>query len=210
MVLRDHGSPIVFNNIIEGCSNGGIAVENGCTALIVNNVIYGCGPGVKCFDLGRWDPPYSLNPGGGTATVINCIIRNWIERRKQILRPRPKIGNSSLFRFEAGRAGYICETFRREIRRADDRSIFPTEQSFLTYAMRDVRWWPEDWVASFKYHCRPWFPLNHLRMPRPPAAARILVFHGHPDPDEALSGFRGKHPLHRTLPAPWIAKHWRE
>jgi hypothetical protein len=24
--------------------------------------------------LGRWGPPYRLNPGGGTATVINCII----------------------------------------------------------------------------------------------------------------------------------------
>ncbi|UCD53417.1 MAG: hypothetical protein JSW27_12350, partial [Phycisphaerales bacterium] len=30
--------------------------------------------GLRLFDLGRWDPPYSLSPGGGIATVINCII----------------------------------------------------------------------------------------------------------------------------------------
>ena len=74
MVLRDKGSPLVINNVIIGCANGGIAVENSCTATLINNTIVRCGRGVRLFDLGRWDPPYSLNPGGGTATLINCII----------------------------------------------------------------------------------------------------------------------------------------
>ncbi|MEN6424397.1 MAG: right-handed parallel beta-helix repeat-containing protein [Phycisphaerales bacterium] len=76
MVLRDKGSPVVANNVIIGCSSGGIAVENSCTATLINNTIVNCGRGIRLFDLGRWDPPYSLNPGGGTATVINCIIWN--------------------------------------------------------------------------------------------------------------------------------------
>lgn len=74
MVLRDKGSPLVMNNLIIGCSSGGIAVENSCTATLINNTIVNCGRGLRLFDLGRWDPPYSLNPGGGTATVVNCII----------------------------------------------------------------------------------------------------------------------------------------
>jgi parallel beta-helix repeat protein len=74
IVLRDRSSPVVMNNVIEGCASGGIAIENSCTALLVNNTIVDCGRGLRLFDLGRWDPPYSLNPGGGTATVINCII----------------------------------------------------------------------------------------------------------------------------------------
>ena len=74
MVLRDKGSPLVINNVIIGCANGGIAVENSCTATLINNTIVRCGRGVRLFDLGRWGPPYRLNPGGGTATLINCII----------------------------------------------------------------------------------------------------------------------------------------
>lgn len=76
MVLRDKSSPLVMNNLIIGCSSGGIAVENSCSAILINNTIVNCGRGIRLFDLGRWDPPYSLNPGGGTATITNCIIWN--------------------------------------------------------------------------------------------------------------------------------------
>jgi hypothetical protein len=65
-----------MNNLIIGCSSGGIAVENSCTATLINNTIVNCGTGIRLFDLGRWGPPYSLNPGGGTATITNCIIWN--------------------------------------------------------------------------------------------------------------------------------------
>jgi hypothetical protein len=74
IVLRDKGFPVVMNNVIYNCHTAGIAVENSCQALIVNNTIVNCGRGLRLFDLGRWGPPYRLNPGGGTATVINCII----------------------------------------------------------------------------------------------------------------------------------------
>jgi parallel beta-helix repeat protein len=74
IVLRDKGSPVVMNNVIANCTSGGIAIENSCTATLVNNTIYNCTRGLRLFDLGRWDHPYHLNPGGGTATVINCII----------------------------------------------------------------------------------------------------------------------------------------
>jgi hypothetical protein len=76
MVLRDKGSPLVMNNLIIGCSAGGIAVENSCSATLINNTIVNCGRGIRLFDLGRWDAPYRLNPGGGTATITNCIIWN--------------------------------------------------------------------------------------------------------------------------------------
>jgi len=76
MVLRDKGSPVVMNNLIIGCSAGGIAVENSCSATLINNTIVNCGRGIRLFDLGRWDAPYRLNPGGGTATITNCIIWN--------------------------------------------------------------------------------------------------------------------------------------
>jgi hypothetical protein len=140
----------------------------------------------------------------------NCIIHNWWERRKQIFRKRPEIGNSSIFRFEAGRSQYIYDTFIAEIDRAQNRSIFVTEQHFLTYAMKERYWWPEEWVRSFKYHCRPSFPFNLVTPPKKPPGARILVFHGKPDPPDAVEGVRGGKLHHRVLPAPWVAEDWRE
>jgi hypothetical protein len=74
VVLRDRCFPVMINNLIYDCSSAGIAVENSCEALLVNNTIVDCGRGLRLFDLGRWGPPYRLNPGGGTARLVNCII----------------------------------------------------------------------------------------------------------------------------------------
>jgi hypothetical protein len=76
IVLRDKCYPVVKNNVIYDCRNAGIAIENSCEAFLVNNTIFDCGRGLRLFDLGRAGPPYYLTPGGGTATVINCIIRD--------------------------------------------------------------------------------------------------------------------------------------
>jgi hypothetical protein len=138
----------------------------------------------------------------------NCIIHNWIERRKTLFRKAPAIGNSSVFRFEAGSSNYIYETFVREIDRATDRTQFRTEQAFLTYAMRERYWWPDAWVQSFKRHCMWMFPLNLFLTPTLPTGTKILVFHGRPDPDEALKGYRGRRMHQYARPASWIAKYW--
>lgn len=139
----------------------------------------------------------------------NCIIHNWIEWHKTIFRARPNIGNSSVFRFEAGKSGYIYEDFLKRFEDANNRKLFPTEQAFLTDSMKKVNWWPEEWVVSFKRKCRPVFPLNLMIPPQEPKT-RILVFHGNPDPDQAVAGFRGRKPHHYTLPAPWILEHWKK
>jgi parallel beta-helix repeat protein len=76
IVLRDKCYPVLMNNVIYDCRNAGIAIENSCEALLVNNTIFDCGRGLRLFDLGRAGPPYYLTPGGGTATVINCVIWN--------------------------------------------------------------------------------------------------------------------------------------
>jgi hypothetical protein len=138
----------------------------------------------------------------------NCIIHNWVNPRKELIGRRPPVGNSSIFRFEAGKSNYIYETFVREMAQAEDLSVFNTEQAFLTHAMRKVHWWPEKWARSYKRHCRPAVPLNLLCTPKPPRGCRILVFHGRPDPDEAIRGYRGAKIHHHIKPAPWIADYW--
>ena len=137
-----------------------------------------------------------------------CIIRNWIERRKKILRPRPNVGNSSVFRFDAGEWPGIAGQFLQNPRAA--REDFPTEQAFMTHAvgLGNITWWPEEWVRSYKFHCRPLFPLNWIVRPEFPERARIVAFHGRPKMPEAIAGFKGKWHK-RILPMPEIADYWR-
>ncbi|MEX1316528.1 MAG: hypothetical protein AB1Z22_05280, partial [Synechococcaceae cyanobacterium] len=137
-----------------------------------------------------------------------CMIHNWSAGSRALLGHRPPIGNSSVFRFEAGGSQAVVDTFLDQIAEAEDRSVYNTEQAFMTHAMGQVTWWPDSWVRSYKRHCRPLFPLNHLRTPRPPRDCRVLVFHGVPDPDQAIQGFRGRKPHHGCRPAPWIQDHW--
>lgn len=151
---------------------------------------------------GSIDKFFEFHPGK------NCIIHNWLPAHKQLLRKRPDIGNSSVFRFEAGASGYIYETYMANKFDAEERSKFPTEQAFLTHAMVEKYYWPEEWVRSFKRHCRRIFPLNYVLPPRLPHEASIIAFHGQPDPDEAIAGFRGRKIHHFTKPAPWIRKFW--
>lgn len=135
-----------------------------------------------------------------------CIIHNWVPWRKQLLRSRPDIGNSSVFRFMPGRCDHALERFVKDPGHAFN--DYPTEQAFMTDCMRDRKaYWPEDWVHSFKHHCRPIFPLNLLLTPRVKPGIRVLVFHGRPNPDEAIAGYRGRL-RHTSRPVPQLSAHW--
>lgn len=136
------------------------------------------------------------------------IIHNWVGWRKTLLRKRPEIGNSSVFRFEANRCGFVWDQFHREKEWA--LANFRPPQSYLTHCIRPrMVYWPETWVRSFKRHCRPVFPLNLIVPARMPKDCSIVAFHGRPNPDEALVGYKGTKPHHRCLPTPWIADYWR-
>lgn len=135
-----------------------------------------------------------------------CIIHNWIQAH-MILKKRPDIGNSSVFRWRAGTMQFAVDKFHSEIEWA--LANFRPPQAYLTYALGEKHWWPESWVKSFKRHCIPAFPLNLAMSPRIPTDARILVFHGRPDPDEAIGGYRAQRLHRRTRPARWIADYWR-
>ncbi len=140
-----------------------------------------------------------------------CIIRNWVELRKRLLRKVPFCGNSSCFRFEAGeKSDYIYRTFLKEMDDAMDSSKFTTEQAYMTHAVgfENIHFWPANFVRSFKRSCvYPW-PLNHFLTPRLNPDTGILCFHGHPTPTEAIAGYRGRHLNTWTKPAKWVEDLW--
>ncbi len=155
--------------------------------------------------LGSLDPFFDYRPGGF------CIIRNWLEWRKHIFKGMPKIGNSSCFRFEAGKMGYVYEKFLAEMDVAVQQKYYRTEQAYMTHAvgLENVNWWPSDWVQSFKRSCLKPFPLNYLFAPKPPKNARILCFHGRPNPPDAIAGYKGRHLNTFVKPCPWVEEIWK-
>jgi hypothetical protein len=137
-----------------------------------------------------------------------AIIHNWVHWRKSLFGKRPEIGNSSVFRWQANKHGHVVEQYLVEKDWALE--TFQPPQSYLSHCIRErMVYWPDSWVKSFKKHCRPPYPLNLFLEPRLPKEASIIAFHGRPDPDEALVGYKGKKPHHSVLPAKWIQRHWK-
>ena len=137
------------------------------------------------------------------------IIRDWVALGRRIFPKGPPVGNSSVFRFNANECSFVYEQYLREKDWA--LSNFRPPQSYLTHCIRPrMAFWPKQWTISFKEHCRPVFPLNYLVEARCPPDARIVVFHGRPDPDEAAYGFRGKKIHHYVKPTTWVRELWEK
>ena len=85
------------------------------------------------------------------------------------------------------------------------------EQEFITgYLGRQgkVSFWPEGWCVSFKRHCMRRGLMGWFQPPIIPPGARIIAFHGKPNPPDAIAGVSGKW-YRRVLPTQWVAEHWR-
>jgi hypothetical protein len=128
-----------------------------------------------------------------------CIIENWTQRGRGI-------GNSSVFRFEAGAHRAVLQRFCADA--AEIVRSWPNEQTYLSRSVGEVTLWPQSWCRSFKHDCLPARPLRPFREAGIPENARVIVFHGEPKPPEAA---RGVWPQSQTglRPVSWIAEHWR-
>lgn len=129
------------------------------------------------------------------------IIRDVKFRRKVI-------GNSSVYRFTVGRYSEVLQDFIDNFEWV--RTNFRNEQAYLSYAINklgELNFWPEAWCPSFKYHCmKPW-PMGLFKDAELPKGAKVVVFHGHPLPDEAINGVTTKW-IRPVRPTPWVADYW--
>ena len=134
-----------------------------------------------------------------------CVIHNWTQ-------PKLRVGNTSVFRFPVGRYAEVFDRFERDPQEV--LRTFRIEQQYISALIPEQQFWPAPWVISFKHSCLPAFPRNHWVTPPLPDDARIVAFHGKPDPIDAL---QGKWPApwwrrleKKVLPTPWIAQHWTD
>jgi hypothetical protein len=128
------------------------------------------------------------------------IIRDWIKK--------DGTGNSSVYRFEVGAHPEILSEFEASFEEIKARHR--NEQEYLSSALMEKNalvYWPDHWCRSFKRHCLKPLSFFIARDTEIPEDARVIVFHGKPDPHEAIIGVSGKW-YRRFKPATWISDHW--
>ncbi len=138
-----------------------------------------------------------------------AIIENWYQ-------PGKLVGQASAICFEAGQSEALLQNYLANPIKVLD--AYRTEQAYITgfLGKQGFDYFPPSWCISFKKHCmasgmRRFFSSRA----REPQDAKIVVFHGRPNPPDAISGQWGK-PLpwykrwyKRIQPTPWVANHWR-
>lgn len=127
------------------------------------------------------------------------IIENWTQRGRGI-------GNSSVYRFEAGKQAHVLDAYINDPEAAAKN--FHNEQTFLSKHARGLNYWNEAWVKSFKHQCIPPTPLNWFVEPKKPIGTKIVAFHGHPKPIHAADGVWLKR-FRRVLPTSWIRENYK-
>ncbi|MCL1892168.1 MAG: glycosyltransferase [Alphaproteobacteria bacterium] len=121
-----------------------------------------------------------------------------------------KEGNSSVVRFEIGKHQDVLDYFEKNFDRV--RHEVRREQQFLSNEMQKkgiFQFWPnENWCASFKYKSLLRFPLNWFIAPKIPKGAKVVIFHGRPNNEQAMKGYTAKFGLRHVKPTKWIRKYW--
>ncbi len=148
---------------------------------------------------GSLDDFFDHEPGAYIA------IDNWTQ-------PGQGVGNTSAFRFPAGRYSRIFVDFV-----ADPEAIlgkWRIEQQYISDTIPEMIFWPPAWCVSFKHTLMPRWPMNYFKVAELPSDARIVAFTGKPDAEDALVGEWPGRSLKQkfykfVLPTPWIGDHWR-
>ncbi len=144
------------------------------------------------------------------------IIKDWSKGKKNT-----RFGQASCYAFKVGTLGDIKEYYEQHAA-AMNKKYKTASQEFLSDMIVKkfgaLKFWPEDWVKSFKYHCLPINVLRWIKTPTQPRDAKIICFQGYPNPEDALVGRwvpRGqkvpflKRWYKHVRPTKWIAEYWK-
>ena len=119
-------------------------------------------------------------------------------------------GNSSCYRFNVGQHTEVIDYFRANSDQV--RASHRHEQAYLSHKMQELgqlQYWPETWCRSFKAHCMPRIPMRYLAAPAVPQGAKVVIFHGDPNPPDALVG-RYNSIRKFWHPCAWVEDHWHD
>lgn len=130
------------------------------------------------------------------------------------------VGQASCYSWIVGELGFVKEYFEAHPREVTDR-FFTASQEYLSDQVLKrygkLNFWPDSWCRSFRFHCLPVGPLRKFVEAKIPEGAKLLVFHGSPNPHEALEGTWStvkKIPFWKRIyksvkPTSWIQDYWK-
>lgn len=147
------------------------------------------------------------------------IIKDWNKNNN-------KVGQASCYSWVVGTLGYIKHYYEEHPIEVV-KQFFTASQEYLSSKVVEkqgqLNFWPEGWFCSFRHHCLQKFgPLRHFIEPKIPLdryGLKAIVFHGVPNPREAIKGVwldkSGTKPLRSwkkiykaCKPTKWIEKYW--
>lgn len=138
-----------------------------------------------------------------------AIIENWFQ-------PGQLVGQASAICFTAGKEELLLKHYMENTEQV--LNSYRTEQAYITGFLSEggFAFFPQDWCVSFKKHCMPSGVLRFFSSKvTEPKSAKIVVFHGRPNPPDAIEGRWGKVlPWYkkwykRVQPSQWVADNWR-
>ena len=149
---------------------------------------------------GNLDRFFSYKPGN------YCVIENWTQEGMEI-------GNTSCFRFPAGKYKNIYNDFQKEPEKIWKQ--FHIEQIYLSAKIKEQVFWPRAWCKSFKHSLLPIWPLRIWKPAQLPVDTSIVAFTGKPDPDDVIQGkwpvkkFQFYKKTYKQLITPkWVLENW--
>lgn len=127
-----------------------------------------------------------------------CIIRDF---NRHVYKNWDRM-NSSVFRVELGSLNSIYQDYLRHPTAYMQQ--FKGDQDFMFDRIKQFKFWPDDWIQSYKWEMRDKSQLQYINgkfnftTPAEPTVlsdTSIAVFHGSPNPHESID--------------PWVIQHWR-
>lgn len=143
------------------------------------------------------------------------IINDWNSKGYEV-------GQASAYSWVVGTLGYVKEYFEKNPKEVIDK-FYTASQEYLSSKVIErygsLNFWPDNWFCSFRFHCMAKIgPLRYFITPQIPKdrlGLKAIVFHGVPNPREAIKGIwplkknqKWKRFYKVCKPTKWIEKYW--
>lgn len=119
---------------------------------------------------------------------------------------------SSVFAFDLEKLGYVVKQLQADRDALVEK--YQLEQQYLHECVKNIVYWPQDWLVSFKYHLRQPLLLDRFLPPKsPPAVAKLVIFHGKPRPIDLVRPPKGnwdRFPHFGSGAVNWMQDYWHD